>query len=66
MFECDDQSAFSLVAALRDAVVTSREETSERKESSANDEKKRLVANGHTAIERAVDDHNNNSVFVST
>ena len=64
VFECVDQSARSLAAALHDVIVTSRS-ANERKRSPGNEEKQKKIANSGNAIEKVVDDDNNNNVIIS-
>jgi len=54
-----------MAVALRDVIVTSREEATEAKTPRRRHyEKKRDHTNGGDAIETVADDHNNNSIVV--
>jgi len=66
VFECVDQSACSLVAALHDVMATTSRVTTERKRSTRNDSEPTAIANGGNTLEKVFDDHNNNSVVIST
>jgi len=63
VFDCVEQSARSLAEALHDVTMTSREAT-ERKVSQQTEKKQTMNANGGNAIEKIIDDHNNNSVVI--
>ena len=65
VFECVDQSACSLVVALHDVIATPRA-TTERKRATRSDNERTAIANGGNTLEKVADDHNNNTVVIST
>ena len=63
VFECVDQSARSLAGALHDITMTSHE-AAERRRSQLKEKMQTVNAIGGNGVERIIDDHNNNSVFI--